>query len=154
MIGTSPLDYGIDKASNGIAARMLKDFEEGHFSFLADEATVEKRYNQSAQGSVWHDFKRACRAYSTLNGCVVIVDDTNQCFVDSVDIHGEYEFEFANEFARRAAPTYRERLLALGKQGPVRLTFYRLPRANYENTAWGHFWERGEYIGEMRMALA
>lgn len=154
MIGNDVSDYSIDKARHGLAARMLEDLEEGHFSFLADEAAVVKRYSRSNLDAAWQQFLRACRAYATLNGCLVLVDDTNKCFVDSVDIVGDYDFASMNEFAVCAATTYREKLLGSGKQGSVLLTVYRLPRANYEDIPWSHFSERGEYIGELRLKLS
>jgi len=154
IIGSCVNDYGVDKARHDLAARILEDLQEGRFSPLADEAAVVKQYGRFPSDSTWQQFLRACRAYSTLNGCLVLVDDTNECFVDSVDIVGDYDFASMNEFAVCAATTYREKLLGSGKQGSVLLTVYRLPRANYEDIPWSHFSERGEYIGELRLKLS
>jgi len=146
-------DYGIDKARHALAARIFEDLKEARFSPLADEAAVVKHYSRFPSDSAWQQFLRACRAYSTLRGCLVLVDDTNECFVDSAEINGEYDFEFMNEFACRSATIYRDKLRGLEKQGLVLLTVYLLPSANYEKFAWSHFSERGEYVGEIKVQL-
>lgn len=153
IIGNCVNDYGVDQARHALAARILEDLQEGRFSPLANEAAVVKHYGRFPSDSAWQQFLRACRAYSTLNGCLVLVDDTNECFVDSADINGEYDFEFMNEFACRSATIYRDKLRGLGRQGSVLVTVYRLPRANYEKFAWSHFSERGEYVGEIKVEL-
>jgi hypothetical protein len=157
MIGISVEDYGIGNARHGCAGRILEDLKSGVISSFASEEEIARRYGNGTAGSGWLDFRRASRAYATLHGCLVLVDDDRKRIVDSTDINGDYDPGLAAHFFRTAAVAYlKERRQVERTSAPhvsARMTLYRMPRADYRATTWDYFEKRGEYIGEQVVAI-
>ncbi|WP_374828347.1 hypothetical protein, partial [Mycoplana dimorpha] len=154
-IGFTPDDYGINEPRNWKAARIFDDLVNGVTSPFATAESIDQLYGNGH--SAWRDFRYAVRAYTTLNGTFVLVDDDHQCIVETINIDecdGEDVTTLHQHFARDATGRYIKRL---SEQAPdvesVRLTMYRLPAADYTKKPWRYFWENGEYLGEQRIPL-
>lgn len=152
MIGICVEDYIGCAVRHSLAFSILEDFKRGVASPLDDERKVELRCGHGARGSVWPEFRRASRAYATLHGCLVLVDDDRQRFVDSKDIYGVYDQNGAALFFKSASVAclamYALQERKIFGQVSARFALYRMPRDDYSNMPWGYFFNRGEYVGE------
>ncbi|MGI6852072.1 hypothetical protein [Mesorhizobium sp. 1B3] len=157
MIGITSHNYNLSHERHALSSRILEDLKAGAISPLADERNVELRYGDGSSGSGWPAFRRALRGYAALHGCLVVVDDERQWLVECAEITGIFDPDGATSFLQETAAAYGERLgKEMEPESPAAtalLTLYKMPRADYADTPWDIFWERGEYIAETKISI-